>query len=299
MQEYQPYGYGYNLGSNVPMPVQYPGVAVPVSAVPAVQVPGKQIGGIQYVFVDDPMKELESFTGVIIKQQPEIFEAITGCETPNRYHVFGQTPQGYKYLFKCMERSHCCMRFCCPSNVREFNMDILHVASGGVQIATKKFANAFKPLKCPCFCCNRPEIFVNIGEGNPIGKIKHLFSCCDPEFEVFESNGNLKYFAHADCCQCGILCASNVCGKFSSALFNIYAPGTNNIIASISKMSAQSYAEVVTDADSYSVGFPEGATAKDKLLLIALGLMIDYQYFETDAGSSDERGHRSRRYGYY
>ena len=41
------------------------------------------------------------------------------------------------------------------------------------------------------------------------------------------------------------------------------------------------------------IGFPEGATAKDKLLLIALGLMIDYQYFETDAGSSEERGHRS------
>ena len=293
------YGYDYNLGSNVPMPVQYPGVPMPVAAVPAVQVPGQQFGGIQFVYVEDPIKELESCTGVIIKQQPELFEAITGCETPNRYHVFGQTPQGYKYLFKCMERSHCCMRLCCPSNVREFNMDILHVANGGIQIATKKFANAFKPLKCPCFCCNRPEIFVNLGESTPVGKIKHMFSCCDPEFEVFESNGNLKYFVHADCCQCGLLCANNICGKFSTALFNIYAAGTNNIIASISKMSAQSYTEVITDADSYSVSFPEGATANDKLLLIALGLMIDYQYFETDASNSEQRGYRSRRYRYY
>ena len=61
-------------------------------------------------------------------------------------------------------------------------------------------------------------------------------------------------------------------------------------------MSAQSYSEVITDADSYQVSFPASATAEDKLLLIALGLMIDYQYFETS--SSDENGMHRRRYGY-
>ena len=65
-------------------------------------------------------------------------------------------------------------------------------------------------------------------------------------------------------------------------------------------MSAQSFSEMVTDADSYQISFPPGATAEDKLLLIALGLMIDYQYFETD--SSDNNTHHTRRgygYGYY
>ena len=295
----QPYPYDYNLGSNVPIAVPYPGVAMPVAYVPGNQVQGQQFGGMQIIYVQDPLTELENCAGVVIRQEPEIFEALTGCETPNRYHVFGETPQGLKYLFKCMERSGWFMRCCCPSNVREFNMDINHVANEGMQTLSKKFGNAYKPFKIPCFCCNRPEIYVNLGDqSNIVGRIKHTFSLCDPEFEVFEANGNLKYFIHADCCQCGLLCSNNICGKFSTAIFNIYAAGTNNQVATISKMSAQSYAEVITDADSYKVSFPQGASAYDKLLLIVLGLMIDYQYFETNANDKDQRRHRHRYGGY-
>lgn len=306
----QPYIYDYNLGSAVPMPVGAVGVPYPMQVVPITnqqvqdgqipiqsgQIPVRQqIGGIQLVYVEDPLSELNNCTEVVIKQQPEFFEMITGCETANRYHVFGVTPQGMKYLFKCMERSDWCMRACCPSNIREFNMEIYHIVNGGIQINSKKFANAFKPLKCSCFCCNRPEILVNMGEESTlVGRIKHKFSCFDPEFEVFESNGNLKYFVHADCCQCGLLCSNNICGKFSTAVFNIYSVGTNSLVATISKMSAQSYSEVVTDADSYKVTFPSDASPNDKILLIVLGLMIDYQYFESDASND-----KSRRSYYY
>ena len=304
MQVIQPYAYDYNLGSNAPMPIQNQGVAMPAIYIPGTQVQGQQIGGIQVVYVQDPLTELENCKGVIIRQQPEVFEALTGCETPNRYHVFGETPQGLKYLFKCFERSGWFMRCCCPSNIREFNMDISHVVNEGLQTLSKKFGNAFKPFKIPCFCCNRPEIYVNLGDqSNLVGRIKHSFSFCDPEFEVFEANGNLKYFVHADCCQCGLLCANNICGKFSTAIFNIYATGTNNHVATISKMTAQSYTEVITDADSYKVSFPEGSSTYDKLLLIALGLMIDYQYFETDDNNKEQRrygyGYGYGGYGYY
>ena len=287
----------YNMGSNVPMPysVGYLGQPIPVPAQPmAGQV---TFGGIQCVMVADPMFELDSCQSVIIRQQPELFEAITGCETQNRYHVLGNCNGVYKYLFKCRERSSYCMRACCPSNIREFNMEIFHAVSGPLTgNISGKFANAFKPWKFPCFCCNRPEITVNLGAQNKyVGKIKHMFTCCDPEFEVYNSNG-LKYFVRADCCQCGLLCANNFCGKLSTATFEVYQPGTSNIIATISKMVAQSFSEVMTDADSYQVGFPPGATAEDKLLLIALGLMIDYQYFETD--SSESNNGRRGGYGY-
>ena len=64
-------------------------------------------------------------------------------------------------------------------------------------------------------------------------------------------------------------------------------------------MSAQSYSEVVTDADSYKVTFPQDASPNDKILLIALGLMIDYQYFETDADNEERRRNRAYRRGFY
>ena len=256
-----------------------------------------RFGGIQYVLVTDPMAELNSCTSVIIKQQPELLELIAGCETANRYHVLGVCNGVYKYLFKCHERSSFCQRNCCPSHIREFNMDMYHATS--VPLAgniSGKFANLFKPFKCSCLCCNRPIINVTLGADNKyVGKIKHLFSCCDPEFEVYNAQG-LKYYVRADCCQCGLLCANNFCGKLSTATFEVFQPGSSNIVSTITKMSAQSYSEVITDADSYQVSFPASATAEDKLLLIALGLMIDYQYFETS--SSDENGMHRRRYGY-
>ena len=300
MQQVYPYD-PYNLGSAMPLPgtVPTPVVASPIgAAVPAaggVQMP--QFGGIQYILVKDPLEELNTCTSVIIKQQPELFETITGCETANRYHVLGVCNGVFKYLFKCQERSSFCQRNCCASNIREFNMELYHATN--VPLAgtlAKQFAKLYKPFKCSCLCLNRPVITINLGLDNKyVGKIVHLFSCCDPQFEIYNSQG-LKYYARADCCQCGLMCSNNICGKLSAATFEIYQPGSGNPIATITKMSAQNYGEMLTDADSYQVGFPAGATAEDKLLLIALGLMIDYQYFETS--SSDDEGNNRRRYGY-
>ena len=290
----------YNPGSSYPLPVAMAPQPIQASIPVAGKLMGPVFSGIQYVTVVDPMSELNNCQSVIIRQQPELLEMMIGCETANRYHVLGIANGLYKYLFKCQERSGFCQRNCCPSNLREFNMDIYHAVTTALTGSVAgKFANAYKPFKCPCFCLNRPEIMVTLGTENKyIGKIKHLFTCCDPEFEVYNAQG-LKYYVRADCCQCGLLCANNFFGKMSQATFEIYQPGSSSIIATISKMPAQSFSEMATDADSYQVGFPQGATAEDKLLLIALGLMIDYQYFETDSSDKNRnRGLRTRGYGY-
>ena len=88
----------YGPPSNQQIIVQNPNM-IPQQGYP------QQFGGIQYIYVQDPMTELESIPSVLIKQQPELFEALTGCETPNRYDVLGQTPQGLKFLFRCEENS--------------------------------------------------------------------------------------------------------------------------------------------------------------------------------------------------
>jgi hypothetical protein len=36
------------------------------------------------------------------------------------------------------------------------------------------------------------------------------------------------------------------------------------------------------ERENYKITFPPQSTVNDKLLLTALGLMIDYQYFEID-----------------
>ena len=258
--------------------------------------PNMMLQPVQYVFVQDPMGELANCTGVLIKQEPELFEQLTGCETANRYHVFGQTHQGSKYLFKCKEKSGWCMRNCCASKQREFDMDIIHISSPNqMQNYSKSFANAYKPFKCTMGCLCRPELIVSLNDGNiKVGSAIHACTICNPEFEILDSNNQIKYIVSASCCQAGLIFPNSLCGKCYEVAFDIMNPGTSEVVGHIIKKTAE-LDELVTDADSYQVNFPQNASPYDKLLIIALGLMIDYQYFETDSKSEEEK--RRRREG--
>ena len=255
-------------------------------------VPPPRFGGIQYVCVADPMAELAMSTGVLIRQEAQFFEQMTGCESPNRYYVFSQSPQGgMKLLFKCKEYSECCMRNCCPAQSREFNMAIKHIATAANldENFSAPFVNVRKPFKCTCCCLERPEMLVSYGGNNqPLGRIKQPFTCCDPMFTTYDNTGVIRNTIHADCCQCGLICKNNFCGKLSEVVFNVFG-GSNVVtspVGSIIKKVATA-AELVTSADSYQVNFPPQATPTDKMLLIVAGLMIDYQFFEETASSND------------
>ena len=282
---------GYNP-SQIPsqgypnQPIPQPGVAPPPLFGP----------GIQYVYVPNPLEELALSTGVLIKQQVQFLERITGCESPNRYYVFSQSPQGgMKLLFKCKEMSGCCMRNCCPADNREFNMLIKHINSytNFNEDFSKPFVHVSRPFKCTCCCLERPEMLCTFGENSqPLGRIKQPFSCCDPLFSIYDNTGSLKYTIHAECCQCGLICKNNFCGKLSEVLFNIYNSSniTSNPVGSIIKKVATA-AEMVTSADSYQINFPPQADPNDKMLLIIAGLMIDYQFFEESASQNNNSSH--------
>ena len=257
-------------------------------------IPNSNIGGIQYVYVPDPMAELAYSTSVLIRQQPQFMEQITNCESPNRYFIFSQSPQGgMKLLFKCKEFSGFCMRNCCPADSREFNMVIKHIASSinMDENFSIPFINIRRPFKCTCCCLERPEMLITFGAKNePFGRIKQPFTCCDPEFSLYDNNGIKKYFIHGDCCQCGFICRNNFCGKLSEAVFNIYNEGDRATpIGSIIKKKA-TVSEIMTSADSYQVNFPVSSSPQDKVLLMVAGLMIDYQFFEEKASEDNGNG---------
>jgi hypothetical protein len=65
-------------------------------------------------FCMDPLSELSQAKSAIIKQQMDLVEMLTGCDTKNRYHVYIVTNTGeFVYLFKCKEESTWFMRNCC------------------------------------------------------------------------------------------------------------------------------------------------------------------------------------------
>jgi hypothetical protein len=106
----------------------------------------------------DPMEELAKIKKVIIKQSVELFEALTGCETPNRYNVFAHKDSGdWIYLFKCKEISSFCARNCIKPEARPFSLKVKHIAKqsdfNDEDYDNNTFATFVRPFKfCGQFC---------------------------------------------------------------------------------------------------------------------------------------------------
>lgn len=131
------------------------------------------------------------------------------------------------------------------------------------------------------------------------GKVSEPWTCCDPQFNIQNEHGALRYVVSADCCQCGLFCRNYPCGKCSEAVFAIYDSKTQdkseeNKVGSIKKLFSGCVQEMVSDADNFEIVFPIDATPQEKLLLIGVVLMIDYRFYESN--ESDNRRHRHNQY---
>ena len=243
-----------------------------------------------FVYFQDPMTELDQSSGAIIKQQVELMEVLTGCETQNRYHVFLQTPMGLKYAFKCNERSDSCGRCCCPADCRPLSMIIRHVISYDQLNSdlAKIFFHIDKPCEMGCCCLCRPYMDVRLTDTKQyLGQVREPCTCCDLETDIYNSSGALCYRIVGDCCQYG-LCFGNDIEKLANIRFDIFQDGV--MVGSMRKLSS-SFGEFFTKADSYQISFPPNSSPEEKMLLIIAGLMIDYQYFEKDDNVTEPHYH--------
>ena len=243
---------------------------------------GYGYGPQMFAYCEDPMKELAQSTGAIIRQEIELAEVYSGCETQNRYQVFIQSPMGLKYAFKCNERSGCCSRCCCSNSCRKLEILIRHIASAAEfdTDISRIFLRANKPCACGFLCACRPRMDITLEESKKyLGSVREPFTCCDEDAEVYDENHNLRYRLVGNCCQIGLCCGSSA-KKMAEIEFIIKRNGDQ--VGMMKKMSS-SLGEYFTKADSYKISFPLDATPEEKLLLICAGLLIDYQYFENDS----------------
>ncbi len=237
---------------------------------------------------------LESIEEIVIRQEADILEAVSGCQKPNNYHVYGRmSNKQLIYIFKCREFSGFCMRCFCPVDCREFDMKIKYMKTGRDNkndFNKDIYLHATKPLKCSCICICRPEINANFSaskkKNNSLGTIKSIFSFMDPKFQIINNEGKTLYTIVADCCQCGIMCRNNVFGKTDEARFFIYKENDeNNPVGDIIKKSNESLLSI---SDNYVINLPKSSEPEEKLLLIVAGLMIDYQYFEKNGDATSK-----------
>ena len=239
----------------------------------------------QYFFVTDPLAELMNAKKASVKQRFELFETLTGCETPNQYYVYTEDQEGNKkYLFKAKEHSSCCCRLFCTGNSREFDLNfrrITYISQG--QEKKIDFAKFKRPFKCTCCCCNRPEMSGNFeGERTGyIGKISEPCTLCDPKIHISNSSNVIVYTISCNCCQCGYYCRNNWMGRCSEVDFSIYKGSSidGQPVGNIHK-KFKGCTSLIGDADAFKLTFPVDAAPEEKFLLISATVMLDYLYYE-------------------
>lgn len=291
----QPMGYsqpGYQqpMGQpNYQQPMGQPGFQQPGYPQQGFQQPGYPQPQFVQIIQQAPPKgkkgyeRLEARDGVFIKQKMDLAEVVTGCEVGNTYFVFPLSKDGDKKghkLFKCKEKSGFCAKQCMSAECRPFQLKV-NLEDESEELDNEPFLLLDRPCRCTCYCLNRPELtvtYVEDGKSEYVGKIVDPFNCCNIILNVFDKEGNVKYVIDGSCCQIGMHCKGpfDCCETID---FDIKTP-SGDVVAGLQKRSPGCARAMISNADNFSLHFPNNATKEDKALLMAAVLFLDFRYFE-------------------
>ena len=227
---------------------------------------------MNFIYVPDPMAELAQTTTILIKQEPDYDEKISGTNSLNRYHVWANKNGQITYLFKCQERTNSCCKNLCPASSWPISMDIKHLTNP--QDWNGDFTNPFATLDKKSNICGKEDMLVKV-QHNLYGKVLNVGACCGQKFFIKNSSGDVRFNVTSGC-----LCFVGD----NEFVFDIKIgeDSDKDAVGRITKRKTE-IQEKGTDATSFSVEFPDMATPEEKLCLIANTLLIDYCLFEDNA----------------
>nr|XP_060623746.1 phospholipid scramblase 2-like [Anolis sagrei ordinatus] len=245
---YQPMGYQGAYGAP---PVQ--GQPNGAMWMPAPPPPANCPPGLEY---------LSQIDQILIHQQIELLEILTGFETCNKYEI--KNSLGQRVYFAA-EESDCCTRNCCGPS-RPFTMKIMDNMG-------QEVIELLRPLRCSscCFPCCLQELEVHAPPGTPVGYIKQTWSPCLPKFTIQNA-------AREDVLK--IVGPCIVCSCCSDIDFEVMSKDEKNTVGKISKQWTGFVREAFTDADNFGIQFPQDLDVKMKAVMLGACFLIDFMFFE-------------------
>eukprot|EP01029_Cantina_marsupialis_P029665 TRINITY_DN781983_c0_g1_i1.p1 TRINITY_DN781983_c0_g1~~TRINITY_DN781983_c0_g1_i1.p1 ORF type:complete len:350 (+),score=111.77 TRINITY_DN781983_c0_g1_i1:125-1174(+) len=259
--------------------------------------PGQQMQGMyvqpQPIFVPaNPLDILAPHKKIQIRQKVELFEAMTGFETCNKYMIYDEDKD--KKLFFAKEKSECCQRQFCGSR-RAFKMALMpHTGVSDWKDTDNACMTMERPFKCTWMCFNRPRIFIkkckpeDTETTEPMGTIFSPFRCCDMDYEVLDDKENVIYHLSGSKCQPGMWCKCPF-APFNKIEYEIRDAHNTECLGMVTKEWSGCGKELFTDADNFSVDFPNKATSEHKAFILAAVLLIDFMYFEQSGNNRRNR----------
>ncbi|XP_078380253.1 phospholipid scramblase 1-like [Oculina patagonica] len=233
---------------------QQPGVAGQTNWMPAPQAPIGCPPGLEYLVAVDQ---------ILIQQQVQLAEVLTGCERNNKYKLCNAMNQ---QVYFAQEDTDCCTRqFCGPG--RPFEMKI----TDNMQ---KEVIHLSRPLRCKCcwLPCWLQEIEIQSPPGMVIGYVQQKPALWTPaKLEVQDAQRQPIMIINGPCCPC-------TCG--SDIKYPVSSVDGSSEIGMIWKQWTGFTREVFTDAASFGVLFPLDLDIKSKAILIGAVFLIDFMFFE-------------------
>ncbi|XP_019864431.1 PREDICTED: phospholipid scramblase 2-like isoform X2 [Amphimedon queenslandica] len=199
---------------------------------------------------------------LLVNQQIELLEIMTGFETQNKYKVRNSLGQ---QVYFAAEDSNCCLRqYCGPS--RPFGMQILDNNQ-------REVIHLERPLRCSswcCFCCLQ-TMEVQSPPGTVIGFVEQDCSLVYPWFSLKNADGETVLKIKGPLCPCK--CCYDV-------EFQVLSADGTQEVGKISKKWSGLAKEYFTDADNFGVTFPMDLDVKMKAVMLAATFLIDFMFFE-------------------
>lgn len=269
-QQY-PAGYGVQPGYGQP---QY---GMPMQGVPGMQ--GVQGNPMPVMWMARPepipgcppgLEYLTSVDQLLVKQQVEILEMMTGWESANKYKILNS--QGQQVYFAA-EESDLCMRQCCGPQ-RGFTIHITDNMGQEVIRVGREFKCCAGCPWCAGFDCCAHEIAIEAPVGNVVGYVKQECSSWVPRYVILDADHNEILRIKGPCCICqGICCTWD-------QEFPVFSPDEQHEVGKISKQWTGLVKEMFTDADNFGVSFPADLDVRVKATLIGAVFLIDFMFFE-------------------
>jgi uncharacterized protein YxjI len=195
------------------------------------------------------MIELDSLDSLVVKQQKEFAEIITGFETKNRYIV--SSAMGKK-IYDVEETGGFFLIRMFLKALRPFTLTIRGDDGSVAMVIKRPFRFYFH------------EVEISDGDGNLLGYIKRNFAILRRKYSIIDIGGN------------------TIADIFGPLLhpwtFNIIVK--DNEVGKITKKWSGLLQEGFTDADNFGVHFPMGWTEGNKALLLGALFLIDFVHFE-------------------